>query len=153
MYRMLLFSLGTLAAGMAWSGGQTPGSDLGQGVPTSQQHEIAQSTGSGGRPEARAPAPPGSTADATHSGELGSVAPSGAKPDPSLGHTGPGNMDTGTGTNRYRGDVGIGGATGTGARTDSAIRPGDGGSNSPGSAGRSASGAAGNSRGLGAADK
>jgi hypothetical protein len=152
-YHRLLISLGTIAAGMAWSGGYAHATYLGQGVAPSQPFEIAQSSGSGGRPEARAPAPPGSTADGTHSGDLGRVAPSGAKPDPSLGHTGPGNMDTGTGTNRYRGDVGMGGATGTGARTDSAIRPGDEGSNSTGSAGRSASGAGGSSRGSGAADK
>jgi hypothetical protein len=118
MYRKLLISLGTIAAGMAWNGGYAQATNLVQGVPTSQPFEIAQSSGSGG-----------STGGGTHSGDLGSVAPSGAKPDPSLGHKGPGNMDTSKG-----------------ARPGSEIRPGDGGSNSPGSAGRSgSSGASGGS--------
>jgi hypothetical protein len=122
MYRKLFISLGTIGAGLAWSGGYAQATDLVQEVATFQLFEIAQSSGSGGRPEDRAPAAAESTGSGTHSGVLGSVAPSGAKPDPSLGHKGPGNMDTSKG-----------------ARTGSEIRPGDGGSNSPGSAARSGS--------------
>ena len=49
MYRKLLISIGTIAAGMAWSGGYAQATDLVQGVATSQPFEIAQSSGSGGR--------------------------------------------------------------------------------------------------------
>ena len=48
MYRKLLISLGTIAAGMAWSGGYAHATDPVQGVATSQPFEIAQSSGSGG---------------------------------------------------------------------------------------------------------
>jgi hypothetical protein len=119
MYRKLLISLGTIAAGMAWSGGYGQAANLVQGVSTSQPFEIAQSSGSGG-----------SMGGGTTSGGSGSGTPSGAKPDPSLGHKGPGNMDTSKG-----------------ARPGSEIRPGDGGSNSPGSAGRSGSSGVGGSGG------
>ena len=135
MYRKLLISIGTIAAGMAWSGEYDKPRIFEQGVATSQPFEIAQSSGSGG-----------STGGGTTSGGTGGRNVQWCEEDPSLGHKGPGNMDTGTGKNRYRGDVGMGGATGKGA-TDSAIRPGDGGSNSPGSAGRSGSSDTGGSSG------
>jgi hypothetical protein len=112
-------SIGTIAMGLIGGGGQAQAMEFPEDTMSEQPLEVTQSSGSGG-----------STGGGTHSGVLGSVAPSGAKPDPSLGHKGPGNMDTSKG-----------------ARQGSEIRPGDGGSNSPGSAGRSGSSSTGGSSG------
>ena len=56
MCRKLLISLGTIAAGLACSGGYAHATDLVQGVATSQPFEIAQGSSSGGRTEDSAPA-------------------------------------------------------------------------------------------------
>ena len=84
MRRKLLISLGSIAAGLAWSGGYAQASDLSQDVTTSQPFEVAQSAGSGG-----------STGGGTTSG--------GNSSGMARGNTGSNNMNTGNGRERIIG--------------------------------------------------
>src|SRR5205085_9401221 len=96
----LLLSIGTIAAGLAWSGGYVQASELPQNGTTSQPFEIAQGTGSGG----------GSPGGGTTGGGMSSGNSSGM----ASGNTGSGNMNTGQ--NRPGGEMGMGSELGKSGR-------------------------------------